>query len=129
MCIRDRDVKFQPNRRYTNTMQAVRGWDANDGMWVEGCRIVPVSHDNLHTGLGQVATSNSGAAATVVPGTGFYILNHKYIRFETMAGGFPDPEGPIVLPDRTVKYYNYLFMLQLVCTNPRRQAVVYQIAE
>ena len=121
------DSKFQENRRYNNTMQAIQGWDPTDGMWIEGCRVMLTSDDAFRTGLGQVATSNAGTASTVVAGTGFYILNHKYIRLETMAGGFPDPEGPIVLPDRTVKYYNYLFMLNLVCTNPRRQAVVYQI--
>ena len=123
------DAKFQANRRYQNTMQAVRGWDPNDGMWVEGCRVMPVSTDAFGTGMNQIATSNAGASATTVAGTRFYVLNNRYNRIETMAGGFPTAEGPIVLPDRTVKYYNYLFMLQFVCTNPKRQAVVYQLTK
>ena len=120
------DGLFDSKRRYANTMQAVAGWDPMDGMWVEGCRVMPVSDDSFRTGLGQVATSNVGASETIVEGTGYYILNHRYIRLETMANGFPDAEGPIMLPDRTVNYYRYLFMLQLICTNPKRQAVVYQ---
>ena len=123
------DEKFDEKRRYANTMQAVKGWDPTDGMWVEGCRVTTVSDDAFNIGLGQVASSNAGTSSEVVKGSGFYILNHKYIRLETMANGFPAAEGPFILPDRTVNYYRYLFMLQLLCTNPKRQAVVYQIAK
>ena len=120
------DGKFDAKRRYNNTMQAVAGWDPNDGMWIEGCRVMPVSDDAFLVGLGQAASSNVGSVETAVAGSGFYILNHRYIRLETMANGFPDAEGPIMLPDRTVNYYRYLFMSQLICTNPKRQALVYQ---